>query len=140
MKSVLGSLALVLMLALAAPLVSHAIAAVTVGETFSDPVLEARARHLQRQLRCLMCPGESIDESASPFSHDVRRLMREQIAEGKSDQQILDFLVERYGSPILMKPPVEPSTWLLWLGPFLVLGLGAAVAVVVIKKAASREV
>ena len=119
---------------------SRAAAAVTVGETFSDSTLEARARHLQRQLRCLMCPGESIDESASPFAGDVRHLMRQQIAEGKTDRQILDFLVARYGSPILMKPPVQPDTWLLWLAPFLVLGGGGAVAVAVIKRAATREV
>jgi cytochrome c-type biogenesis protein CcmH len=130
---------LLLLLPVAPPLASHAVAAVTVGETFSNPATEKRARHLQRQLRCLMCPGESIDESASPFSGDVRRLMRQQIAEGKSDQQILDFLVARYGDAILMKPPVQPDTWLLWLAPFLVLGAGGAVAAAVIKRAATRE-
>ena len=92
--------------------------------TFSDPAMEARARNLQRQLRCLVCAGENIDESGSPFSADVRRLMREQIAAGQSDQQIEDFLVARYGDVILMKPPVQPDTWLLWLAPFLALGAG----------------
>ena len=134
-----NGLAILLMLipAMAAPLPSRA--AVTVGESFSNPATEARARNLQRQLRCLMCAGESIDESHSPFAGDVRHLMRQQIADGKSDQQILDYLVARYGDSILMKPPVQPSTWLLWLGPFLVLGAGGVVAAVVIKKAASRE-
>ena len=115
-------------------------AAVTAGDTFSDPALEARARNLQRQLRCLMCQGESVDESHSPFSEDVRHLLRQQIAEGKSDRQIQDFLVARYGDFILMKPPVQPNTWLLWLAPFLVLGAGGGVAAIVIKRAASREV
>jgi len=127
------------MLIAALPRPAHAAAVVTVGDTFSDPVLETRARNLQRQLRCLMCQGESVDESHSPFSEDVRHLLRQQIAEGKSDQQIQDFLVARYGDFILMKPPVQPNTWLLWLAPFLVLGAGGVVAAIVIKKAASRE-
>jgi cytochrome c-type biogenesis protein CcmH len=113
--------------------------AAPVGDTFSDPAMESRARDLQRQLRCLVCQGENIDESSSPFAADVRHLVRQQIAEGKSDPQIQDFLVARYGDFILMKPPVQPNTWLLWLAPFLVLGAGGAVAAVVIKKAASRE-
>jgi cytochrome c-type biogenesis protein CcmH len=136
MKSVIAFLLmLVPALALAVPV--HAAPAVSEG--FSNPVQEARARNLQRQFRCLVCPGESIDESRSPFSEDVRHLVRQQIAEGKSDQQIQDFLVARYGAPILMKPPMQPNTWLLWLAPFLVLGAGGAVAAIVIKKAAARE-
>ena len=111
----------------------------SVVETFSNPVMEARARNLQRHLRCLMCPGESVDESNSPFSADIRHLVRQQIAAGKGDQQIQDFLVARYGDAILMKPPVEPDTWLLWLAPFLALGVGGTVAWAVVKKAASRE-
>jgi len=110
-----------------------------VPETFSDPALEARARNLQRQLRCLVCQSESVDDSHSPFANDVRNLVREQIAAGKSDRQIEDFLVARYGDFILMKPPLQSDTWLLWLAPFLVLGAGGAVAAVVIKKAAARE-
>jgi cytochrome c-type biogenesis protein CcmH len=90
-------------------------------------------------LRCLVCRGESIDDSNSPFAGDVRRLLREQMAEGKSDPQILDFLVVRYGDFILMKPPLQANTWLLWLAPFLVLGAGGIVAAVVIKNAASRR-
>jgi cytochrome c-type biogenesis protein CcmH len=131
--------ALLVMLMAASPLPVHAAAAVAAGDTFSDPALESRARNLQRQLRCLMCQGESVDESHSPFSEDVRHLLRQQIAEGKSDRQIQDFLVARYGDFILMKPPVQPNTWLLWLAPFLVLGAGGGVAAIVIKRAASRE-
>ena len=113
--------------------------AAPVGETFSDPVLESRARNLQRQLRCLVCQGESIDDSHSPFAADVRQLVRQQIAEGKSDEQIEDFLVARYGDFILMKPPVQPNTWLLWLMPFVVLGGAGAVAWVTVKKASATE-
>jgi len=130
---------LFLFLAAAPPLAPRAVAAVTVGETFSDPAMEQRARNLQRQLRCLVCQGESIDDSHSPFANDVRQLVRQQIAEGKSDEQIEDFLVARYGDFILMKPPLQADTWLLWLAPFLVLGAGGAVAAVVIKRAAARE-
>ncbi|HEX4637283.1 MAG TPA: cytochrome c-type biogenesis protein [Rhizomicrobium sp.] len=139
MKGVFVAL-LALFSLLAMPRPSHAQPADTsAGETFSNPNLEARARHLQRQLRCLVCPGESVDESASPFSADIRHLVRQQIAAGQSDQQIEDFLVARYGDSILMKPPVVPDTWLLWLAPFLVLGTGGIVAWLVIKKAAARE-
>lgn len=130
---------LLLFLAAAPPLVPRAAAAVTVGETFADPVMEQRARNLQRQLRCLVCQGESIDDSHSPFANDVRQLVRQQIAEGKSDQQIEDFLVARYGDFILMKPPLQADTWLLWLAPFLVLGAGGAVALGVIKRAAAKQ-
>ena len=126
MKAVLAFL-LMMLPALAAPMEG----------TFSDPAMETRARNLQRQFRCLVCAGENVDESGSPFSADVRRLIHEQIAAGKSDRQIEGFLVARYGDVILMKPPVQPDTWLLWLAPFLVLGLGGGVAWIVVKKAAA---
>ena len=138
MKGILAFL-LVLLAALAMPQLSRAQPDTSTIEGFSNPVLEARARNLQRQLRCLMCPGESVDESNSPFSTDIRHAVRQQVGQGKSDQQILDFLVARYGNAILMKPPVQPDTWLLWLAPFLVLGTGGAVAWLVIKNAAARE-
>ncbi|OJT96594.1 MAG: hypothetical protein BGN82_06285 [Alphaproteobacteria bacterium 65-7] len=114
-------------------------AAAAVGESFSDPAMEARARDLQRQLRCLVCQGESIDESGADFAADMRHLVRTQMAEGKSDAQIQDYLVARYGDFILMKPPVQPNTWLLWLAPFVVLGAGGAVAWVTVKKAAAAK-
>jgi cytochrome c-type biogenesis protein CcmH len=128
MKTVIALL-LMMVPALAAP----------ITDTFSDPAMEARARNLQRQLRCLVCQGESIDESGSPFADDVRHLVRQQIAGGKSDQQIEDFLVARYGDFILMKPPLQADTWLLWLAPFVVLAAGGAVAWVTVKKASRRS-
>jgi cytochrome c-type biogenesis protein CcmH len=106
--------------------------------SFSDPALELRARNLQRQLRCLVCQGESVDESGSPFAADVRALVRRQIAQGRSDQQIENFLVARYGDFILMKPPVQPNTWLLWLAPFLVLTGAGAMAWVTVRRAQRR--
>jgi cytochrome c-type biogenesis protein CcmH len=128
MKAVIALL-LMMIPALAAP----------IADTFSNPAMESRARNLQRQFRCLVCPGESVDESGSPFSADVRRLIREQIAAGQSDRQVEDFLVARYGDVILMRPPVQPDTWLLWLAPFLVLALGGGVAWVVVKKAGATK-
>lgn len=130
-------IALLLMVMAATADITSALAA-PVGDTFSNPAMETRARNLQRQLRCLVCQGESIDESGSPFAADVRQLVRQQIADGKSDQQIEDFLVARYGDFILMKPPLQPDTWLLWLAPFLVLAVGGTVAWVTVKKAARQ--
>jgi cytochrome c-type biogenesis protein CcmH len=134
-------IALLLMVVPAVASFPHAAlaAATAVPETFSDPAMESRARHLQRQLRCLICQGESIDESNSSFAVDVRRLVREQMVEGKSDQQVLDFFMARYGDAILMKPPLQVDTWLLWLGPLAVLGIAGAVAAATIKKAARAE-
>ena len=136
MRQVLAFL-LLLTAALAAPV--HAAPTAAVTESFADPAQEARARDLQRQFRCLVCQGESIDESGSPFAADVRHLVRQQIASGQSDAQITDFLVARYGDFILMKPPLQSNTWLLWLAPFLVLGVAGTVAGLVIRRAASRE-
>ena len=135
MKTVI---ALLLILIAATADISPARAA-PVADTFANPTTEARARNLQRQLRCLVCQGESIDESGSTFDDDVRHLVRQQIADGKSDQQIQDFLGARYGDFILMKPPLQSNTWLLWLAPFLVLIVGGTVAWVTVKKASRRS-
>ena len=109
-------------------------------EKFADPAMEERARNLQRQLRCLVCQAQSIDESHAPLAADLRHLVREQMAAGKSDQQIKDYLVARFGNFVLMQPPLESDTWLLWLAPFMVLGAAGTVAWVTIKKAARRPI
>lgn len=120
----------------AAPvLVAGSAHAAPVADTFSDPAMEARARSLQRELRCLVCQGESIDESGAPLAADLRHLVRQQMAEGRSDRQIKDFLHARYGDFILMQPPLKPATWLLWLGPFLVLAVAGGVAAWTIRRA-----
>ncbi len=94
-------------------------------DSFADPRMESRARALQRQLRCLVCQGESIDESGATLAADLRHVVRQQMAAGKSDAEIKDFLVARYGDFILMQPPLQADTLILWLAPFVVL-LGAA--------------
>jgi len=121
---------LVLMATIAGPVI-----AMPVADTFSNPTLETRARALQRQLRCLVCQGESIDESQAPLAAELRHLVRQQMAEGKSDDQIKQFLVARYGDFILMEPPLQPDTYVLWLAPFVVLLGAGGVAYWVIRRA-----
>ena len=103
--------------------------------TFADPAMEARARNLQRQLRCLVCQGESIDESQAPLAAELRQLVRQQMAEGRSDRQIEAFLTARYGNFILMRPPLESDTYFLWAAPFVVLIGAGAVAIFVVSRA-----
>jgi cytochrome c-type biogenesis protein CcmH len=107
-------------------------------DTFSDPATESRARSLQRQLRCLVCQGESIDESGATLAADLRHLVRQQIADGKSDREIKDYLVARYGDFILMQPPLQADTMILWLAPFVVLLGAGAVAFWAIRRARPR--
>src|SRR5579862_4890261 len=104
-------------------------------ETLADPALETRARALQKELRCMVCQGESIDESNAQLAADLRALIRERIKAGDSDEQIKQFLVSRYGDFILMKPPFDASTYALWLTPFAVLILAAGVATWVVVRA-----
>jgi cytochrome c-type biogenesis protein CcmH len=108
--------ALLLALALSAPAL-----AVQPGEELSDPALEARARTLSREIRCLVCQNQSIDESEADLARDLRLMLRERIAAGDSDAQVKDFLVARYGDFVLLDPPVKPATWLLWFGPAAIL-------------------
>ena len=103
--------------------------AVTPDEQLRDPKLEARARALSQELRCLVCQNQSIDDSAAPLAHDLRVILRERLAAGDTDKQAMDYLVTRYGDFVLLKPPFQPDTWALWFGPLAVLllaGGGAA--------------
>jgi cytochrome c-type biogenesis protein CcmH len=109
----------------AALLAATAAQAVQPSEMLADPALEARARALSEEIRCLVCQNQSIDDSNADLAHDLRVLVREQIKQGKSDRQIRDFLVARYGEFVLLKPPVQTSTLLLWFGPLTVLVCGA---------------
>jgi cytochrome c-type biogenesis protein CcmH len=100
---------------------SSAAYAVQPDEIMADPVKEARARDLSRELRCMVCQNQSIDDSEAPLARDLRLLVRERIAAGDSDAQVTDFLVARYGEFVLLKPRVRPHTLLLWLVPPLAL-------------------
>jgi cytochrome c-type biogenesis protein CcmH len=98
--------------------------AVQPDEIMSDAVKEARARDLSRELRCMVCQNQSIDDSEAPLARDLRLLVRERIAAGDSDAQVIDFLVARYGEFVLLKPRLNSHTWLLWFLTPLALGTG----------------
>jgi len=116
-----------LLVALAAP---TAALAVEPDEILRDPALEARARDLSSELRCLVCQNQSIDDSNAPLAKDLRLLVRERLTKGDSDSQVLDFLVSRYGEFVLLKPRFELHTLLLWAVPPLVL-VGGMIALFV---------
>ncbi len=115
-------------------LVSCPAFAVQPDEMLKDPVMETRAREISKQLRCLVCQGEDIDESNAGLAGDIRRLVRERLTAGDSDAAVLAFVQERYGDYVLMKPPVKPATWLLWGAPLLVLLAGLATALRYIRR------
>src|SRR3954447_15737642 len=98
--------------------------AVQPDEIMADPAKELRARELSRELRCMVCQNQSIDDSEAPLARDLRLLVRERIAAGDSDGQVIDFLVARYGEFVLLKPRLKPHTLLLWLLPPLALAGG----------------
>jgi len=108
--------------------------AVEPSERLSDPALEARARGISKELRCLVCQNETIDESGAPLAHDLRVLLRERIAAGDSDAQAVKFMTDRYGNFVLLKPPVEPATYLLWFGPVVMLLLAASGALLYLRR------
>src|SRR6266511_2006364 len=99
--------------------------AVEPDEILSDPALEARARALSKDLRCMVCQNQSIDDSQAPLARDLRILVRERLQAGESDQQVINFLVARYGEFVLLRPRFSWHTALLWLGPAAVLLIGA---------------
>ena len=99
--------------------------AVEPSERLADPALEERARALSQELRCLVCQNQSIDESNADLAHDLRVLLRKRLLAGDTDRQVLDYVVARYGQFVLLDPPFEPATYLLWLTPpLLLLGTG----------------
>lgn len=118
--------AFVLAFAFAAFWVTGAAHAVQPNEMLADPKLEARARALSAELRCMVCQNESIDDSDASLAHDIRVLIRDRLAKGESEDAIKAFLVSRYGEFILLKPPLQRDTLLLWGAPPLLLIGGAA--------------
>lgn len=117
MIRILAALFLVLMTAVPA----HA---VNPDEILADPALEARAREIGKELRCLVCQNQSIDDSDADLARDLRVLVRERLTEGDSNQQVIDYVVSRYGDFVLLRPPVKSTTYLLWYGPAIILVLG----------------
>jgi cytochrome c-type biogenesis protein CcmH len=114
--------------------------AVDTQPAFADPALQARYEALTHQLRCLVCQNETIADSGATLAGDLRRELREQLAAGQSDAQVLKFMTDRYGAFVLYKPPFEERTWLLWLGPALFLLIGTVVAIrIIIQRAKLAE-
>jgi cytochrome c-type biogenesis protein CcmH len=108
-------------------LVAASVVAFDTEVAFDDPVLNDRYRALIREVRCPKCQNESIADSHAPVAADLRREIREQLAAGATDQEVIEFLLARYGDFVLYRPRVSSTTWALWAGPFLLLALGAVV-------------
>jgi cytochrome c-type biogenesis protein CcmH len=123
--------ALTLLIALVA---SSGAWAVEPNEMLADPVLEARARAISKELRCMVCQNESIDDSQAPLAHDLRVLVRERLQVGDSDAQVMNFLVSRYGEFVLLKPPLSWHTLALWGTPPGLLLFGIVMIVVVVRR------
>ncbi len=105
-------------------LVATAARAVEPAERLADPGLEARARVISSQLRCLVCQNESIDESGADLAHDIRMFVRERLVAGNTNAAVIQAVVDRYGAFVLLKPPIEPATYVLWYGPPTLLAIG----------------
>jgi cytochrome c-type biogenesis protein CcmH len=114
-------------------LATHALA-VEPGERLADPALEARARAISATLRCLVCQNESIDDSNADLAHDIRVLVRRRLLAGDTDAQARQAIVDRYGQFVLLNPPVEPVTYLLWFGPVAMLLAGFATVVIWLRR------
>jgi cytochrome c-type biogenesis protein CcmH len=108
--------------------------AVQPDEILPDAKLEERARNLSRELRCMVCQNQSIDDSDAPLARDLRLLVRERLKEGDSDKQVLDFLTTRYGEFVLLNPPMNAKTFLLWVLPAGLLVLGGIVLVLAMRR------
>jgi cytochrome c-type biogenesis protein CcmH len=122
---------------LAALLAGAPALAVQPDEVLPDPALEARARKLSRELRCLVCQNQSIDDSDAPLARDLRLLVRERLKAGDQDSQVLGFLTSRYGEFVLLKPRLGPATALLWLFPAVLVVIGAGTLAAIIRRRAA---
>ena len=112
------------LLAAAILLIAFPSVAVEPSEVLDDPILETRARKISQGLRCLVCQNQSIDESAAVLARDLRVLVRERLVAGDGDQEVIDYVVSRYGDFVLLKPPFKAATFVLWAGPAVLILLG----------------
>jgi cytochrome c-type biogenesis protein CcmH len=119
-----------ILVALVLGMAATAAGAVEPDEVLKDPVLESRAREIGKELRCLVCQNQSIDDSDAELARDLRVLVRERLTNGDSNQQVVDYVVSRYGDFVLLNPPFKAATYALWLGP-AVLVIAGVIAVVV---------
>jgi cytochrome c-type biogenesis protein CcmH len=114
--------------------------AVDTEPPLGDPVLDERYQTIIHEVRCLVCQNETIADSNASLAGDLRREIRRMVAEGKSDKEILDFLVARYGDFVLYRPPVQPTTWALWGAPAVFVLLGAVAFVRVLRRRMAANV
>ena len=114
------------------------IMAVQPNERLADPLLEERARMLSQNIRCLVCQNQSIDDSNATLAKDLRARVREKLTAGATNDEIFDFLVDRYGDFILLNPPFKPSTYVLWYGPLIFLIVGLLMTVLIMNKSNRR--
>ena len=114
--------------------------AVTPQEKLANPALETRAEAIGSTLRCLVCQNESIEESNADLAHDIRVLLRQRLLAGDTDSMAVQYIVARYGKFVLLRPPVEPATWVLWYGPGALLLLAALAAVLWLRRGGGRNV
>lgn len=114
-------LVLMMVLALALPSLAHAFEP---DEVLADPALEARAREVGKELRCVVCQNQSIDDSNAELARDMRILVRERILAGDTNQDVIDYMVDRYGDYVLLDPPFKGETLVLWVGPGVIAALG----------------
>ncbi len=113
--------------------------AIQPGEMLANPQLEERARSIDKELRCLVCQNENIDDSDADLAHDLRVLVRQRVLAGDSNDQVKQYIVARYGTYVLLKPPFEAETYLLWFGPAILLLGALAVAFVFYRKLSQTQ-
>ncbi len=104
-----------------------------------DLELEHRVTHVAEQLRCLVCQNQTIADSQAQLALDLKKQVAQQLAEGRSEQDVIDFMVQRYGDFVLYRPPLKAATWLLWFGPFLFLASGVGVLLLTLRRQARRK-
>jgi len=114
--------------------VAPIVLAVEPGEMLNDPALEARAREISKELRCLVCQNQSIDDSSADLARDLRLIVRQRLTAGDSDDQVLQYVTDRYGDFVLLRPPLKPATLALWLAPPLLLIAGAALSLAYLRR------
>jgi cytochrome c-type biogenesis protein CcmH len=105
-----------------------------------DLELEHRVTHVAEQLRCLVCQNQTIADSQAQLALDLKKQVARQLAQGRSEQDVIDFMVQRYGDFVLYRPPLKAATWLLWFGPFLFLAAGVAALLLVLRRQAKQPI
>ncbi len=120
--------------------VSMPVLAVEPDEMLDDPALEERAREISAGLRCVVCQNQSIDDSNAQLARDMRVLVRDRLLEGDSNEQVMDYIVSRYGDFVLLEPPVKTSTYVLWFGPVLIVALALLAFVTIFRRRSGTAV